>query len=113
MRMTASWSRSGPIGRIQVCGAIERACGELPPAHTPPPRSDAVPAARQARRRARLRQQPGAPLPLSARLIPPRPTRWAAAVAALIALQNEYRAWLEVLPDNLEGSRLAEKPQAI
>jgi hypothetical protein len=34
-------------------------------------------------------------------------------VAALIALQDEYRAWLDNLPDNLEGSRLADKLQAI
>ena len=39
--------------------------------------------------------------------------RWAAAVTALIALQDEYRAWLDSLPDNLEGSRLADKLQAI
>jgi hypothetical protein len=50
-------------------------------------------AERQARRRAKL--------------------RWEAAVAALIALQDEYRAWLDNLPDNLEGSRLADKLQAI
>ena len=31
----------------------------------------------------------------------------------LIDLQDEYRAWLETLPANLEGSRLAEKLQAI
>ena len=31
----------------------------------------------------------------------------------LIALQDEYRAWLDNLPDNLEGSRLADKLQAI
>jgi hypothetical protein len=34
-------------------------------------------------------------------------------VAALIALQDQYRAWLDNLPDNLEGSRLADKLQAI
>ena len=45
--------------------------------------------------------------------VPPRPRRWAAAVAALIILQDEYRAWLDNLPPNLEGSRLAEKLQAI
>jgi hypothetical protein len=45
--------------------------------------------------------------------MPPRPRRWAAAVAAPINLQDEYRAWLENLPPNLEGSRLAEKLQAI
>jgi hypothetical protein len=31
----------------------------------------------------------------------------------LIALQDEYRAWLGNLPDNLEGSRLADKLLAI
>ena len=72
-----------------------------------------TPAERQARHRARLRQQyrttPISPAPR----IPPRPRRWAAAVAALVNLQDEYRAWLDNLPPNLEGSRLAEKLQAI
>jgi hypothetical protein len=31
----------------------------------------------------------------------------------LIALQREYCAWLDNLPENLEGSRLADKLQAI
>jgi hypothetical protein len=31
----------------------------------------------------------------------------------LIALQDEYRAWLDNLPTSLEGSRLAEKLHAI
>ena len=69
-------------------------------------------AERQARRRARLRRDnrtPSAPL----RRTPPRPQRWAAAVAALIELQDEYRAWLDHLPPSLEASRLAEKLQAI
>src|SRR5438552_14945969 len=82
----------------------------------PRPRLHALPlnaAERQAQRRARLRPQRRAPLPMSAPRLPPRRTRCAAAVAALIALQNEYRAWLDVLPDNLAGSRLAEKLQAI
>jgi hypothetical protein len=43
----------------------------------------------------------------------PRPRRWAAAVVTLIDLQDDYRAWLDNLPANLEGSRLAEKLQAI
>ena len=34
-------------------------------------------------------------------------------MATLIDLQEDYRAWLENLPANLEGSRLAEKLQAI
>ena len=43
----------------------------------------------------------------------PRPKRWAAAVAALVNLQEEYRAWLDNLPPNLESSPLAHKLQAI
>ncbi len=82
-------------------------------------------AERQARRRAKLRQpmgpaagrpedrRRGPPPAAPAPRLPPRPTRWAAAVAALIALQDEYRAWLDNLPDNLEGSRVADKLQAI
>ena len=68
---------------------------------------------RQARRRAKLRQQTGPPPVAPAPRLPPRPRRWAAAVAALIALQDQYRAWLDNLPGNLEGSRLADKLQAI
>ena len=70
-------------------------------------------AERQARRRAKLRRQSDPPPTAPARRLPPRPSRWAAALETLIALQDEYRAWLDVLPDNLEGSRLAEKLQAI
>ena len=70
-------------------------------------------AQRQARRRAKRRQQSGPPPAAPARRLPPRPKRWAAAVAALIALQDEYRTWLDNLPDNLERSRLADKLQAI
>ena len=70
-------------------------------------------AQRQARRRAKRCQPSGPPSAAPARRLPPRPTRWATAVAALIALQDEYRAWLDNLPDNLEGSRLADKLQAI
>jgi len=43
----------------------------------------------------------------------PRPQRWAAAVAALVDLQEEYRIWLDNLPANLGGSRLADKLPAI
>jgi hypothetical protein len=53
-----------------------------------------TPAQRQARRRARLRRQDHPP---------------SAPVAALLDLQEEYRAWLDNLPTSLEGSRLAEK----
>ena len=67
-----------------------------------------TPAERQARHRARLRRD-NHPLPAPARRTPPRRKRWAAAVAALIDLQDEYRAWLDNLPVSLEGSRLAEQ----
>ena len=72
-----------------------------------------TPAERQARHRARLRQPSQAPPPAAVRRSRPRPRRWAAAVATLIDLQDDYRAWLDNLPANLEGSRLAEKLQAI
>jgi len=70
-----------------------------------------TPAERQARRRARLCREPTPPAPR--RRTPPRPQRWAAAVAVLIDLQDQYRAWLDNLPASLEASRLAEKLQAI
>jgi hypothetical protein len=84
----------------------------------PRPRIGALPLTptqRQARHRARLRQDHHtlpAPAP-PARRASPRPQRWAAAVAVLISLQEEYRAWFANLPASLEGSRLAEKLQAI
>ena len=34
-------------------------------------------------------------------------------MTALVALQEEYRAWLDNLPTNLDGSPLADKLQAI
>jgi hypothetical protein len=82
----------------------------------PRPRLYALPltvAERQARRRTKLRQQNGSRAAAPVRRLAPRPRRWAAAVATLTALQDEYRAWLDNLPDNLEGSRLADKLQAI
>jgi len=82
----------------------------------PRPRIGALPmttAQRQARHRARLRRERPLPPAPPARRPLPRPQRWAAAVATLIALQDQYRAWLDNLPASLEGSRLAEKLQAI
>ena len=67
------------------------------------------PAERQARRRGKLRRQIAGPPATPTRRIAPRPKRWAAAVAALVNLQEEYRAWL----DNLESSTLADKLQTI
>ena len=42
-----------------------------------------------------------------------RAQRWRDAVAVLIALQAEYRTWLEALPDNLQDSATAQALQAI
>jgi hypothetical protein len=72
-----------------------------------------TPAERQARHRAKLRQPRQVPSRATAPRRPPRPQRWAAAVATLLDLQEDYRAWLDSLPANLETSRLAEKLQAI
>ena len=72
-----------------------------------------TPAERQARRRAKLRHNGYHPVAAPPRRPPPRPQRWSTAVAALLALQDEYRAWLDNLPANLEGSGMAEKLQAI
>jgi hypothetical protein len=81
------------------------------------------PAERQARHRAKLRRHsPILPTPArpaegvadrGRRSALPRPRRWAAAVATLVAVQEEYRAWRDNLPANLEGSRLADKLEAI
>ncbi|MCY4030091.1 MAG: hypothetical protein OXH75_27750 [Acidobacteria bacterium] len=38
----------------------------------------------------------------------PRPKRWSAAVAELRALQAEYEAWRNQLPESLADSRTAE-----
>ncbi len=57
-----------------------------------------------------LLRQPVAP---PTRRTLPRPKPGAAAVAALIDLQDEYRTWRDNLPASLEGSKLAEKLHAI
>ena len=72
-----------------------------------------TPAERQARHRAKLREPSQATPRATPRRVPPRPQQWAAAVATLVNLQDQYRAWLDNLPANLEGSRLAEKLLAI
>jgi hypothetical protein len=42
-----------------------------------------------------------------------RARRWQDAVAVLLALQTEYRAWLEALPDSLQEGATAQALQAI
>jgi hypothetical protein len=42
-----------------------------------------------------------------------RPQRWKAAVAELIALQAEYAAWADAMPDGLRDTATAEALQAV
>ena len=82
----------------------------------PRPRLGPLPmtaAERQARYRVKLRRLGDPPTRAPMPRAQPRPRRWAAAVAALMALKDEYRAWLDRLPENLAESRTAEKLQAI
>ena len=72
-------------------------------------------AERQARYRARRQAEQAPPLiryrrPADRRA---RPQRWRDAVAELLALQAEYAAWCDALPDSLRDSATAEALQAI
>jgi hypothetical protein len=72
-------------------------------------------AERQARYRARRQAEELPPLvryrrPLDRRA---RPQRWNNAVAELLALQAEYAAWYEALPDSLRDNATGEALQAI
>ena len=71
-------------------------------------------AERQARYRARQAEQTGAKVryrqPTDRRT---RPQRWHDAVAELLALQAEYAAWSDALPESLRDSATAEALQDI
>jgi hypothetical protein len=72
-------------------------------------------AERQARYRQRLQAPQAAPRiryrrPADRRT---RPQRWSDAVAELLALQAEYAAWCEALPDSLRDTATAQALQAI
>jgi len=41
------------------------------------------------------------------------PQRWRNAVAELVGLQEEYRVWLDSLPNNLAESSMAEALRAV
>jgi hypothetical protein len=69
-------------------------------------------AERQARYRARHNGTTTKPRPARLR-VPPRPQRWHAAVAELVALQAEYAAWLEALPEATCDGATGEALQAI
>ena len=73
-------------------------------------------AERQARRRARLRlasEQAARPARSRPACPLPRPQRWMRAVNELVALQEEYRDWLDNLPESLHETALGEKLQEI
>ena len=72
-------------------------------------------AERQARHRARRVMQPAAVIARTRRSADrrSRPQRWRDAVVELLALQAEYAAWLEVLPDSLRDSATAEALETI
>ncbi len=71
-------------------------------------------AERQARYRARKAEQAGTTIryrrPADRRT---RPQRWNDAVEELLALQAEYTAWADALPDALRDTPTAEALQAI
>ena len=72
-------------------------------------------AERQARHRARRVTQPAAVIARTRRSADrrSRPQRWRDAIVELLALQAEYAAWLEVLPDSLRDSATAEALEAV
>ena len=72
-------------------------------------------AERQARYRARREAQQSQPAirRRSAADRRGRPQRWRDAVAELLALQAEYAAWFDALPDSLRDSATAEPLQEI
>ncbi len=72
-------------------------------------------AERQARYRARIQTQTTTPVvrykrPADRRT---RPQRWHDAVTELIALQAEYTAWAEAIPDSLQATPTADALQVI
>ena len=70
-------------------------------------------AERQARYRQRQAGRAAAVRPAHPLQRRTRPQRWHAAVAELLALQAEYIAWLEALPEPLCESATGEALQAI
>ena len=71
-----------------------------------------------AERQARYRQRRAGSGAAAVRPVRPpqprsRPQRWRAAVAELVALQAEYAAWLDLLPEPLRDGATGEALQAI
>lgn len=75
------------------------------------------PAMTDAERQSRYRaaRAAGVPVPRTRRPVDrrSRAQRWRDAVETVTALQGEYAAWLEALPDNLGDATIAEALQAI
>lgn len=81
------------------------------------PDGDAALSNAERQSRYRLRHQVGQPA-VAARLHRPadrrsRPQRWRDAVSELLTLQGVYAAWLEALPETLQGTATADALQAI
>jgi hypothetical protein len=81
------------------------------------PDGDAPLSSAERQARYRLRNQVGQPAP-AARMRRAtdrrsRPQRWRDAVTELLTLQTVYVAWLEALPDALQGTATADALQAI
>ena len=72
-------------------------------------------AERQARFRARHKDPQPAAIVHTRRRVDrrSRPQRWRDAVTELLALQGAYAAWLEALPDTLQGTATADALQVI
>ena len=99
--------RTGPAGRKP---RGEQAMTGAPRLGPPPSRGQAP---RQARyRAARMRDDPPAAPPPPARL-PSRRRRWQAAVAARLAVQAEYAAWLDAMPEALRDGPTGEALLAV
>lgn len=81
------------------------------------PDGDAALSNAERQARYRLRHQVGQPA-VAAPLHRPadrrsRPQRWRDAVSELLTLQGVYAAWLEALPETLQGTATADALQAI
>ena len=86
----------------------------MPRGRTPEGEAALSNAERQARYRARHKQE--ALVVVRTRRPPdrrPRPQRWHDAVHELLTLQAIYAAWFEVLPDSLRDTATAQALQAI
>ena len=82
--------------------------------HSPNNHQELSGAERQARYRARQEQARTAPErgPVKTRPLT-RPQRWHAAVGALLALRDEYAAWLDAMPEATRDNVTGEALQAI